>query len=637
MIRILILTFFLGAQTVPVSGAWNRDTRTERLFQKGIEHYNGGRYYSALDIFRRLSGQPPSVNPRLSACYLMTMKCYFHVENFSGAVEVGREFLQKFPASSYGAYIHECFGDIFVRKGRYRLATRSYLEGRLGASTDSLMNRLDEKLKHLAGGLLSRGEIEDLLFLEDNPSSRSILMFMIAGTLLAEGDPNEAALTLFRMDREALPESYHENYETLKKQTYLESRKSVVVGLVLPLTGYDEKMGRAFLKGVQAAVESLRERSSRTVILEVMDNGGNNLRTVSSIQTLSANSNVVAIIGPISTVNAATAAAALQHSGVPLLLPVSTQVGLSRVGENVFQMNVDLHKQGRYLAEYAVSSFGLETLGVVAPADRFGKGLSDGFVQRADELGAEIVAVEWYSGVPVDLSRQFNSLREVAFDLLALEPDTSGQELRLDSLDNTFAISVGDFFPEEDLSDEERSPVDSSEIVLSSIDGIYLPIHLGDINYVVSQFSAYNLDSQLLGNSNWYEPEELAQELISPNADGMIILADHWNENDQRIRGDTGPPGLWTDDRDDYKMAVSGYDIMTFLAGQFGDDPSRATVLENLGHTKTFRGVGKVFSFTDSPPRVNSSALLLEYRDRRFTKVGEVDSDSLLRYRFQSP
>ncbi|MEE9166287.1 MAG: penicillin-binding protein activator [Candidatus Neomarinimicrobiota bacterium] len=612
-------------------------TRSKLLFEKGIEHYNAGRYYSALDIFRRLSGESQAQNAQLSASYLMAMKCHIHVENHADALDLGREFLEKFPASSYTGYVHECFGDILVKKRRYASAARSYLDARIESESEFRVNRLDKKLKHLAEGFLKNEEIDDLLIFETDLANRSILTLMMASALLAEGNSNSVALALLRMDLEVLPPSFREIYESLRKRIYVQSRESVVVGAVLPLTGYDEEMGRAFLDGLQAAVEVMKERMSRSIILEIMDNGGDNLRTASSVKTLAANPNVVAIVGPISSVNAVTASAALQQSGVPLLIPVSPQVGLSMSGHNVFQMNSDLHKQGRYVAEYAVRSLGLDRLAVVAPADRFGKGLADGFVGRGDELGAKIVAVEWYSGIPVNLSKQFDSLRKIAFELLALEPDTSGRDFRLDSLDNIFVITEKDFFPDESSSGEELTPADSSEIALSSIDAIYFPIHLGDINYVASQFSTYNLDALLLGNTNWYEPEVLGQQLIGPNVEGLTILVDYVDNNRQRVEGPEGPSTFGARDRDAHKMAVSAYDIMTFLAGQFGDDPDRANVLENLSHSDSFRGTAKVFSFTDTPPRVNSSALVLEYRDGRFIEVGQFDSDSLLSNGLQSP
>ena len=164
-------------------------------------------------------------------------------------------------------------------------------------------------------------------------------------------------------------------------------------------------------------------------------------------------------------------------------------------------------------------------MAVVAPAERLGVELVDGFVEQADELGAHIVDIQWYSGLPVDLKNQFKALRKVAFRLEEQCNQVEIIDLQFDTLDQTLVISEEDFFPEL-VEEEEISSSDSSKIVLSSIDGIFIPIHPGDINYVGSQISSYNFDTQLLGNMNWYDLDELSQEMIGPNVKGMIVFTD---------------------------------------------------------------------------------------------------------------
>lgn len=110
-------------------------SRSVRMFEKGVQHYNAGRYYSALDIFRRLMDYPPGKNTRLTASTLMTMKSYFHAGRPEEAMNVGRSFLVRFPGSSYLDDVYECFGDIFVTEGRYRSALENYLQARQEAKT----------------------------------------------------------------------------------------------------------------------------------------------------------------------------------------------------------------------------------------------------------------------------------------------------------------------------------------------------------------------------------------------------------------------------------------------------------------------------------------------------------------------
>lgn len=611
-------------------------SRSARLFENGVEHYNAGRYYTALELFRRLMGYPPEKNARLTVSYLMTMKSYFHAGSPVQAMEVGRSFLSQFPNSSYLSDIYECFGDIFVTEGRYRSALENYLRGRELAERDTVIARFDDKLARLSSGLLEEADIRDLLGMEADTTNRAILSLMLVNRLLARGKVDEAALTQFRIDVETIPPSFREQYSSLKKRTYHGEQNVVIIGAVLPLSGYDRSFGRAFLRGMQEAVETVKNRQPVEIALEVMDNAGEDITTVSGVKTLMANPNVVAIVGPLSTPNSVTAAAAASQNNVPILIPLSTQVGLSGIGSNVFQMNVDLFRQGRYAAEYAVSARGLKVLAVVAPADYFGKQLTDGFVQRADELGAEIVDVEWYTGVPVDLSGQFASLRKVAFGLTDLETRRGHLRLQLDSSDNTFFLSEEDFLPKTREPVTSLTSADSSRIVLKGIEGLYLPIHRGDINYVASQFSSYYLDTRLLGNTYWYDVAELKQEMIGPNVNGMIILADHVNPWDRKM-DETQATAPVFEEGDEQRMSLFGYDIMTFLAGQLGDQPSSGSVLENMKRARSIRGRAKSFSFSEGGGRVNASLYVLVYRNGGFTTVGEFNSDSLLTHTVQSP
>ena len=613
------------------------DALSNRQFEKGVKHYSAGRYYSALDIFRRLKNYPPEKNPQLTASTLMCMKSYFRIGRMENARETGREFLLRFPASSYLDDVHECFGDIFLEENRYSAAVRSYLEALTVSGQDSTAVRLRHKIMKLSTSYLEKKEIEDVLAKELDTSNRTILNLMMANSMLASGETDAAALTLFRMDRETLSPGLQELYNSLRSRTYREKHKAITVGVVLPLSGFDEGYGKAFLGGLRWGIESARDRIPVDVVMELIDNEGDNLKTTKGIRALSANPNVVAIIGPLSNINAVTAATAVDGLQIPLLIPTATRVGLARMSTNAYQLNPDLFKQGKYAAEYAVGTLGLRTVAVVAPADRFGKTLTDGFVQRSDDLGAAVVTVEWYSGIPLDLSDQLMSLRKVAFQLETLRQDSIHAPVELDSNDLTSVVELEDFFPEEGQDSEELSPEDSSELILRSIEAVYLPIHAGDINYIASQFSSYYLDTQILGNGNWYEPEEFSQEMIGPNLEGMFIFSDYLHDTKWLT-------GQWSEDiysrlnhRMEYRMALLGYETATFLMSHLGADPTRASLLENLSTPQTVRGKARDFSFAEASPRVNSSLNVIQYKGGEFNIVAQFLSDSLFVPTVRSP
>ncbi len=601
---------------------------SKKQFDRAVNHYNSGRYYSALDAFRRLSEYSIDINPQLSASKLMTMKSYFHVGKYEDAAEVGRIFLEQFPGSSYTDDVHSVFGDISLSENWYQSAARYWLSSRQISDDPVLIKLIDEKLIQLSKGLLNQDEVKGLLVTESDSVNRSILNLMIASGLLHSGDPDGAALVLYRLNRETLPTQFQSVYDKLRKQTYGQPLESVMIGVVAPLSGPSGSEGRAYLRGIQEAAKRFSEDNYR-IVLEVIDNEGDELKTTESVQILAANQNIIVILGPLSTSGSISASAALSKMKIPLILPTASRMGLTHVGDNVLQLNSTLFQQGRYAAEYAVSELNAETIAVVAPQDRFGKELTDGFLEKADALGAEVVTVEWYRGIPIDIGVQLSSLREVAFELAIPDTEIVITDAVLDTLDNTFIVEEMVFFPEE-VAVEEDEDVDSTKIVLSSIDAVYLPIHTGDIQYVASQFSALLLETQLIGNGSWYDPLELSDDLISGNVDGMIILSNlvepkHNNSQNQLI--------FFQDDFDsrrEFLIAMAGFDAVEFLTANLGSKPSRTKLMTSFESPQFYRGTSRIYSFTEQSPKVNSASSILQYHRGKFVTVAEIIADSLV-------
>jgi ABC-type branched-subunit amino acid transport system substrate-binding protein len=556
------------------------------------------------------------------------MKSYFHVGKYEDAAEVGRIFLEQFPGSSYTDDVYSVFGDISLLENWYQSAARYWLSSRQISDDSVLIKLIDEKLIQLSKGLLNQDEVKGLLVTESDSVNRSILNLMIASGLLHSGDPDGAALVLYRLNHETLPTQFQSVYDTLRKQTYDQPLKSIMIGVVAPLSGPSGSEGRAYLRGIQEAAKRFSEDNYR-IVLEVIDNEGDELKTTESVQILAANQNIIVILGPLSTSGSISASAAVSQMNIPLILPTASRMGLTHVGDNVLQLNSTLFQQGRYAAEYAVSELNVETIAVVAPQDRFGKELTDGFLEKADALGAEVVTVEWYRGIPIDIGVQLRSLREVAFELAIPDTEIVITDAVLDTLDNTFIVEEMVFFPEE-VAVEEDEDVDSTKIVLSSIDAVYLPIHTGDIQYVASQFSALLLETQLIGNGSWYDPLELSDDLISGNVDGMIILSNlvepkHNNSQNQLI--------FFQDDfasRREFLIAMAGFDAVEFLTANLGSKPSRTKLMTSFESPQFYRGTSRIYSFTEQSPKVNSASSVLQYHRGKFVTVAEIIADSLV-------
>tara|TARA_Y100000590_G_scaffold446920_1_gene581359 strand:+ start:4168 stop:6105 length:1938 start_codon:yes stop_codon:yes gene_type:complete len=624
---IFSLAFLVAELTSPLQAAQRiSPSRAKQLFEKGVVHYSAGRYYSALDIFRRLINYPPEQSPQLTASKLMCMKSYAQIGRFNDVKATAREFLENHQESAYLPHIYAVLGDAYLSEGYYGSALEFYLKAsRMGDGQAG--NELDEKIIQVASGYLSLEKLNALLAIELDERSRATLSLAISNRLMANGEEDEAALVLFKLNKTFLPKSYRELYEKLKSETYISHGKSKTIGVILSGSVPAEKLARSFLKGVHEATREIQRLEGYAIETEVIT-AEDGLSGIRASELLSRNENVLAIIGPADNSAALAIAAAGKDGATPLLFPTSNENGLASVGESVYQMNSDLSLQGRYAARYALDQLAAKTIAVMSPSDQFGRNLTDGFLAEADEFGADIVSVEWYSGVPVDLSPQLSSMRDAAFRVERRKPKQIQGEIILDTADNTFQLFTSDFFEEERVSAEDDE-VDSSEIILSSIDAVYLPIHPGDINYVASQFSSYGLETRLLGNANWYEPDELNQDMIGPNLEGMTILTDYLHPQEAPLSDKAWQVAGNYENREGILMALTGYDIAMFLAQHLQSADSRAAVRMNLDNASPSRGVSRHFAIASDKPGLNSSIHVLKYSKNKLTLLGEFVGDSL--------
>ncbi len=141
------------------------------------------------------------------------------------------------------------------------------------------------------------------------------------------------------------------------------------------------------------------------------------MKTLEAFRALSKNPNIVAIIGPISATNSIIAGSIAESHGIPLILPSVTIDGLAKVSKNIFLMNSDLKTRGSLAAKLMVETLGAENIAILAPADKFGKSLVDAFTEKLASYNQFPQIIEWYSGLPMNLSRQFKSIRSKGWDL----------------------------------------------------------------------------------------------------------------------------------------------------------------------------------------------------------------------------
>jgi len=468
--------------------------------------------------------------------------------------------------------------------------------------------------------------LNELLILEPNLIFRNIHLIARANSEILSGRPDDAAITLNQVDPTLLPDTYALFFENLLRASYEPSSPVLMVGILLPLSGDQTKEGKAFLTGFYDG-ESAGETKQRLSIL-VQDSRSTNLQAIMQAQNLEKMDQLKALICPLDDQASLAVTSALSSTNIPIILTNLQRDDLSKIYNKSFHFNSTLAMQGRMAARYIAIELGLSNIAVIAPANQDGEIQTDSFIKELDRLGSNVVATEWYSGEPINLKRQFKSLRQVAFDLLPKEENyDEALGMDIDSLDALFDVSAEDFFDLPKKKKKRMSSSDSSKVLLNTIEGIYLPINKSDLEFIGPQIPMYNLDAKLIGNGNWQNLNILQKDNIGPHLKGLSLLTNFFHPTVDSIDYES----------DQLNAYYRGYNTAKILIALDLENQSRLSLNQSLKKIDFHIGEGFYYSPSVLNKQVNSAFQLLEFDGEGFIHKGVFQGDSIQLVLTQNP
>jgi len=588
---IFLIAFPLFGQTYDSDYSQNNYT-----FKSAVKQYNTGNYEDADNILNNISFSEKEYFAEEIA--LLSMRVKYRLNDFISSKEIGKSLLLDHPNSEYETDALITFGDIFIAEGLYDAAFRTYIKSFKNNNYESFKKNIVKRIYLSLQMGISPSIPEELLAIEIEQNLIQILLLAKVHTELQAGQPIKAANTFSKIDVKDLSTINRDYYSNLENKLYSSTRGRAFIGVVLPLTGKDSDIGKEFLEGLKYA-EANNFLNDIELSLIVYDNTGNVLNTAKAFQALNKNPNVAAIIGPISADNAVIAGSITGASGVPLLLPTASINGLSEISDNIFLMNSDLKTRGELAGQFIAETLEAENIAVLAPADKFGKSLVDAFTNKLKTYDKVSLITEWYSGIPMNLQRQFKSIRAKAWEL---SETADSLELKDTTIDFLFAEDILDA----DTLEVEMTAEDSSDVILNTIDAIYMPIHAGHLDYVGAQFPAYNLDAVVIGNDNWADLEVLRKEIIGPHLDGMLVISNYSNHQIDALN--TNFDIKHTD------YFYQAFDCYNLLAKSITEaNANNKPLTQILSNVDDFRGIFGTYNFADDNNNVNSTLNILQF------------------------
>ena len=603
------IILFLTLSLPVFSQNWFQSRLIEKQIDMAIEHFNEDRFAIAETIIKKLMEKPLGVYEPKSR--IMLMKTAYALNKKEDVKIIGRDFLESFPKNEFAKEVYLKFGDTFVDEQNFNSAFRMYIKARTLTANEEFLYLVDHRLLNTIQLNIPSTTISELSMISTNSSERIICTLAKSFNDISSGNPDECASSLYQVNPEEIPIYYFDLYEKLLRASYQPAIKTITVGVIIPLTGDNMIQGNSFLRGMHKALSS-SINSNKKIAFMIKDNEGDEIQTIRVVNELEKNPAVKAIIGPISETNAIIAANSLQGKNIPLLIPSATLDGITSLGNNIYQFNSNLSVRGKIAARYITKILELDSIAVLAPADNFGHALTDAFVKEVDQLGKKIVGVEWYSGIPTDLKRQFKNLRKIAFDLK--EKDNNYDEylgMVLDSLDFLFELSDDDLFDIPDDEDEKLTALDSSKLKLNTIQAIYSPAHPDHLAYIGTQFPMYYFETQIVGNDSWKNLDVLNQSNIGPHMEGLIIISNNYS----------------IDIKD--QIYNQAFDCTQLIYSIVNDQNNgRLALAKKLSNLSDFSGESHNVRFFDS--NLNTSLQVLRYENNQITRSGYFVGDSLL-------
>lgn len=589
---IVFILFWIGsefavtvaAQTIKAENV-HYIPEVEVAFSTGVNEFRSGNFEGATRTFENLLNNFP-VHQRITAVYIMLGKSYYKTGKFTKAMTVLNNLIASYPASNYVDDAHFTLAYCYYQMGEYIPSLKEFLNVADYGKEKKLVERSRTMAIKVIDNNLSLNDIQQLKDTTTGEISSAILTIKLSQRLLDQGERENAIALLVTFTQQQSKNIYLDHVkEMLRKAHISSSAQEATVGVILPLSGDYAEQAKSVLAGIYYAQKKFSTTSDMKINLIVKDSEGDMLKLVKSSRELSRDNRVTAIIGELERDNTIAISAVIDGSRIPLIAPTTAGNGVTSLNKYIFQINSDYETRGRMLAKYAIENLGLKTFATLAPADRYGKDMTDSFTAMVDQLGGKIIAQKWYYSDAQDLKRQFQSIRQIG----------------LEAQGTVFSAQATD-------KEKEDQPV-------TCIDGIFFPCYTEEIQYIAPQFAFANIKAQIIGGEYWYDADKLRTN--SKYVEGSIFCSGYYFDetstdyikyrNDFRIIMRRTPE----------VMESYGFDAMNIILDAVAHKKiTRDEVNEYLTNLENFNGLRGPISFKDNNG-VNSRIRILAYRNGR--------------------
>ena len=529
---------------------------------------------------------------------VLKLKAYYNLQDFDAALNTAKSMNPLNFAPNLKTSFHLTMGDIYSSKGYYNFAFKHYIDARRSNEDSRSKRPINKRIAKIIPLNLDYANLEVMEILEEDNTNLNIILLAQSFSLIYNN--SEEVLNKFNdIEPRSLDREFRSSYNFLKRNVNSNMSFSKKVGVVLPLEGEGLEITNAFLKGLLEANQS--SQSNDKIQFIVIDNFSDPILTVEAFKNLVNKHNVSAIIGPFLDKNLIAGASSVSTVDIPIFAPFTSLDNLSNVNQNVYLLNSSVDFRNQLLANHSFADSELNNIAVIAPRTDLGIKEVDSFLIALDKLNKEPVYIGWYEeNSAIDLQPNFNELRDIAWEIETRDEYQEFLGVEIDVLDSMFEVDNDEIYDMFNLEQDES--IDSTKVILETIDSIFYPVSSSGLEFIASQVSLSNLETQLLGNENWLNLELLKEESVSPHISDMLFVSNYI-------------PKYSNNSEYDYNPSLNN-------AFHFGIDFSNFLINSNfnksrfiLNSSSSYDGITRNFDFSNS--NLNQASKVIRFSNRK--------------------
>lgn len=579
------------------------------IFQKGVQEYKAGRYKKAAQDFELMLSKIKE-SPLLTAYNLMLAKSYYKAGDYEASIRSGNNFVRDFPRSQYLPHVRYLIANNYYRLNRLQSAVETWLnvaaEGENKALADKSLKLAHETVHHLLdeqGLSYLKGQVR-------NDFSMQFVLYQMAEKDYEKGNfPPAIAMLEEVLALQGSNTVYESKSRKLLK--YLSDKKSntIRVAALLPFSGANADLGQSVYDGAQMAVDQFNREHGPTLELIPFDYETRLTSALIQLKEIARDPTISAIFGPLENDIAAACALVADYESIPIITPTASEKELRTLSASVVQLSIPMDIMVQKLAHYAQDSLKLKRFATIAPIDDYFVRMTGMFVQKQKQLGNQVIAQQWYYPGNQDITSHFKALKRSGLKLLFQDSLIIDPTLSQQDIDSLYTLYQEE---QREILKRNHTQIDSADIPVKTIDGLFMPVFSSDIGILASQYAYWNIQAQVLGNADWYDVGALKKNRNYIN--GLIFVSDGYlNEESWDYRKfRNGFRDVYR--RTPEKFEMMGYDSFNFILSALEGAPKsigRDVFMTRLLDAPLYNGVYR--NFEVGKKRFNDAVRILKF------------------------